>query len=260
VVHISESLKERFSELFDHTTNSKSDVAKICRAVAKFIAEEVSKRKGVRISFDVHREKIRDEFGKHIYTFADFFVESEDGLPIPVVSMVLAIDDAIIGSGGELNRKIEKMIGELEEEVAKTLEILRNMRASQISDSEAMELVREVAKIVREKHLDDIEEFYRRGWSKHDCHEISRELAGALRKLGIPAKVVSVSALLPEDVKHYAVQISLRDKTYIIDAVPELTGLIPHNEMLTEPLILTPIEYENFFNRYLDLERPTETV
>jgi len=264
VVHISESSSveeirkdyyEKFPELFDHiimSANSKRDVAKICRAVANYIAEEVSKRKGVRILFDIHREKIRDEFGRHTYTFADFFVEDEDGLPIPVVSMVLAVDGVIAGSKGELNRKIEKMISELEEETTRVLEILRNMHTTQKVGTEAMSLIKEVAKIVREKHLDDIEEFYRRGWSKHDCHEISREVAGALRKLGIPAKVVSVSALLPEDVKHYAVQISLRGNSYIVDSVPELTGLIPRNEMLDEPLILTPAEYESFFAKYLE--------
>jgi len=243
-----ERLKERFPELFDRVTETAT--ARLCRAIAEYVAEEVSSRKGIRISFDIHRERVKDELGSHIYTFADFFVVDEDGLPVPVVSLVLAIDGAVAESRAELNKKIEKMIRELEEEATRVLEILRSMHTTHKSSAEVMDLVRDVAKIVREKHLDNIEEFYVRGWSRHDCHEISRELAGALRRLGIPAKVVSVTALLPEDVKHYAVQISLHGSSYIVDAAPELTGLIPRSEMLDEPLVLTPEEYERFFAKY----------
>jgi len=226
--------------------------------VVEYIAEEVSSRKGIQISFDIHRERIKDEFGRHVYTFANFFVVAEDALPIPVTSLVVAIDDIVADSRNELNKKIEKMIRELKEEISRVLGILRDMHTIRESTVEVMNLVRDMAKIVREKHLDDIEEFYRRGWSKHDCHEISRELAGALRRLGIPAKVISVTALLPEAVKHYAVQVSLNDRSYIIDAVPELTGLIPRDKMLDEPLVLTPEGYEEFFVKYLNESAETE--
>jgi len=112
--------------------------------------------------------------------------------------------------------------------------------------------VLDIARFVREKHRADIEMFYESGYSVHDCSEINGELAEMLRReLGVDARLVSVSPLLDYAVKHFAVLVIIGGRRYIVDAVPELTGLIPVDEAPEEPIIGRESEYRVFFARYL---------
>ena len=112
-------------------------------------------------------------------------------------------------------------------------------------------VLEDVARRVRERHLEDVEMFYREGYSSHDCYDISSELARELRRLGVQARIVSVSPLLDYQVKHFAVLVEAGGRRIIVDAVPELTGLIPASEVLDGPLVGSEEEYRAFFAKYL---------
>ena len=107
-----------------------------------------------------------------------------------------------------------------------------------------------IASNIREKYYESIEQFYMEGYSEHDCVEINGELAGQLLRHGIKAELVPVTHLLDYATKHYAVRVDLGRKKLIVDIVPELTGLIPQDDILYEPLILTEEQYVAFFEIY----------
>ena len=118
--------------------------------------------------------------------------------------------------------------------------------------SDVLLKVMDIAASVREAHWSDIEMFYSDGHSIHDCYDISQELAELIKRgTGLEASVVSISPLLDYSVKHFAVLVKIGGKRYIVDAVPELTGLIPREEVLEEPLVGLESEYRAFFSKYL---------
>jgi len=80
---------------------------------------------------------------------------------------------------------------------------------------------------IRYKYLTDIEEYLANGYSEHDCVEINGTVAEILKKrYRLDAELVPVHPLLNYiSNKHYAVLLRINRKEYIIDAVPEMTGL-----------------------------------
>lgn len=120
---------------------------------------------------------------------------------------------------------------------------------------EVIKKIEEIANVIRNKFLDDIEMFFREGYSNHDCYEINSEIAKKIKsRLGLYARVVRVSFLENYGVKHYVVEVDIGSDIIVVDAVPELTGLIPSWYEVGSPFIGTYKEYEKFFSKVLSLQ------
>ena len=137
-------------------------------------------------------------------------------------------------------------------------------KRKKLTKEELLDVIELVAFEIRDKYYSNIEEFYANGESKYDCYQINEKLAkrirSRLRKLGkrrvgrtVNVELVSVAPLLDYQAKHYAVLVEFDGERYIVDAVPELTGLIPSYDALEpdSPLVVTEEEYREFFKKYL---------
>ena len=110
--------------------------------------------------------------------------------------------------------------------------------------------LRDIADNVRDRFFEDIEMFYKEGYSEHDCYEINSEVAEKIKsKLGLNAKVVPILFLADYGVEHYAVEVKAGTKILVVDAVPELTGLIPSWCSIESSFVGTYREYEKFFSK-----------
>jgi hypothetical protein len=126
---------------------------------------------------------------------------------------------------------------------------MRKVISSITNFSEVISELQSIADSVRERFFDDIEMFFRDGHSKHDCYEINSEVAKKIKsELGLYARVVPVLFLKNYGVKHYVVKVDAGSDIVVVDAVPELTGLIPAWYEINSSFVGTYKEYKRFFS------------
>ena len=110
-------------------------------------------------------------------------------------------------------------------------ELIRREDSKILREADAYELLYWVAVKVRDEHEDDVYSYLSEGHSIHDCVEINSKVVEELRKIGIDAELVR----LDPDVKHYVALARINNKEYIVDAVPELSGLFDY---IISPIVI----------------------
>jgi hypothetical protein len=119
--------------------------------------------------------------------------------------------------------------------------------------------IQAIADSVRERYYDDIEMFFREGYSNHDCYEINSEVARRIRsELGLDARVAPALFLMDYGVKHYVVEVDIGSGIVVVDAVPELSGLVPSWHEIDSSFVGTYKEYKRFFSNIIS--RDTENT